>query len=401
MKPDITLIFPSSPFLLNQSVFPPLGILYLSAFLKQFDLKTQCLDMGLGHTPDMVESDVIGISLTSPQRLEAFGLANKFNHMGKQVIAGGPHATHKPQECLGRGFTHVVRGQGETGLMLFLSQILGTNFNVPLQIDINDIPFPDRDALPIRDYHYEIEGIPATPIMTTRGCPFHCAFCAKINNDFQIQSAERTIAEIEHVHDKYGYEAFMIFDDVFIASKKRLGRIVDQIGGKYLFRCFARSNLLDDKVCELLSKLGVVEVGIGIESGSNDVLERNMKGTTRKMNTRAVERLHNHGIRAKAFLIVGLPGETNETVVETADWIEEVRPDDIDISIFQPMPGSRIFADPAKWGIKFNYNGQPGWFKGTPGQYEANIETEELNAEEIVAWRDMLELEYKPRELLR
>jgi len=401
MKPDITLIFPSSKFLLDQAVFPPLGILYLSAFLKRFGLNVQCLDMGLGHTPDMVESDVVGISLTTPQRAEAFKLAKKFNHMGKKVIAGGAHATHKSQECLGHGFTHVVRGQGETGLMLFLSQILGTNFNVPLQIDINDIPFPDRDVLPIRDYHYEIDGVPSTPIMTTRGCPYHCSFCGKIDSNFQMQSAERTVDEIEHIHERYGYEAFMIFDDVFIASKKRLGKIVDKIGGKYLFRCLGRSNLIDNETCELLSKLGVVEVGIGIESGSDEVLKKNMKGTTRIMNTRAVEKLHNHGIRAKAFLIVGLPGETNETVVETADWIEEAQPDDIDISIFQPMPGSRIFADPTKWGIKFNYNGQPGWYKGTPGQYEANIETEELNAEEIVAWREMLEVEYKPRELLR
>jgi len=401
MKPDITLIFPPSPFLLDPAVFPPLGILYLSAFLKGFGLNVQCLDMGLGHTPDMVEADIVGISTTSPQRLEAFELAKKFNHMGKQVIAGGPHATHKSQECLQHGFTHVVRGRGESTLMLFLSQILGTNFNVPLQINIDDIPFPDRDALPIRDYHYEIDGKPATPIMTTRSCPFHCAFCAKIDDDFQIQSAERTVAEIEHVYDRYGYEAFMIFDDVFVASKKRLTKIVNMIGGKYLFRCFARSNLLDDKVCELLNKLGVVEVGIGIESGSDDVLERNMKGTTRTMNTRAVERLHNHGIRAKAFLIVGLPGETNETVIETADWIVEAQPDDVDISIFQPMPGSRIFADPEKWGIKFDYNGQPGWFKGTPGEYQTTVETEGLNADEIVAWRDMLELEYKPRELLQ
>ena len=218
MKPDITLIFPSSPFLLDQAVFPPLGILYLSAFLKKFNLRVQCLDMGIGHTIDMVESDVVGISLTTPQRSEAFELAKKFNHMGKQVIAGGPHATHKPQECLQYGFTHVVRGQGETGLMQFLSQILKRQFKIPTKVNINDIPFPDRDALPIRNYHYEIDGVSSTPIMTSRSCPYHCSFCAKIDNDFQMQSADRTVDEIEHINDKYGYEAFMIFDDVFIAS---------------------------------------------------------------------------------------------------------------------------------------------------------------------------------------
>lgn len=389
--PDITLVFPKSDFLIRSNVFPPLGIMYLSAYLQANGLNVQCLDMGIGHTPDMAESDTIGISITTPQRHEAFALAEYYQEQGRKTIAGGPHATHMVDECKMNGFHHVLRGHSGRQLIGLLTHDFG----------VLSGEFPDRDALPIKEYRYEIDGEPATPIMTSWGCPYHCSFCGKIDDGFQMQSAERTIDEIEHVHRKYGYEAFMIFDDVFVASKKRLTKIVNKIGGKYLFRCFARSNLLDDKTCELLKKLGVVEVGIGIESGSNDVLERSMKGTTRALNTRAVERLHNHGIRVKALLIVGLPGETNETIVETADWIEEAQPDDVDISIFQPMPGSKIFADPAKWGIKFAYNGQPSWYKGTPGQYEANIETEELTGEEIVQWRDMLEMEYKPKELLK
>ena len=396
MKPDITFIFPPSLFLLDQAVFPPLGIMYLSAYLKQHGVKVQCLDMGIGHTPDMAEANIIGVSFTTPQRLEAFRLAEYFDSNGvPHIIAGGPHATHMPDECCDHGFDVAISGRGELPLLNY------SNSYPPDGIAIDDYPFPDRDALPIHDYHYEIDGKPATPIMTSRSCPFHCAFCAKIDNDFQMQSAERTVAEIEHVHDRYGFEAFMIFDDVFVASKKRLKKIVDMIGGRYAFRCFARSNLLDDQVCRLLKKMGVVEVGIGVESGSSDVLEKNMKGTTRTMNTRAVERLRNHGIRAKAFLIVGLPGETTETIVETADWIEEARPDDVDISILQPMPGSRIFADPEKWGIQYQYNGKPGWYKGTPGQYETTIQVGDLMADELVQWRDLLEREYKKPELLR
>ena len=79
MKPDITLIFPKSEFLLDEAVFPPLGILYLSSYMKQLGFKVQCLDMGLGHTPEMAEADIIGISITTPQRSEAFQLAKRFN----------------------------------------------------------------------------------------------------------------------------------------------------------------------------------------------------------------------------------------------------------------------------------------------------------------------------------
>lgn len=392
MKPDITLIFPSSPFLLNQTVFPPLGIMYLSEYLRVYGgMDVQCLDMGLGHTREMAEADVIGISFTTPQRFEAFELAKYYCRRGKKVIAGGPHATHMPHECLANGFDLTIRGRGEIDLLELLTGVLGP---------VNNL-YPDRDALPIHNYLYQINGIPATPIMTTWGCPYSCSFCGKVNNEFEMQSAERTIAEIESINAKYGFEAFMIFDDVFIASKKRLARIAGRLGGRYTFRCFARSNLLDSNICELLAKLGVVEVGIGVESGSDDILRKNMKGTTRTMNTNAVKRLHSQGIRAKAFLIVGLPGETDETVVETANWIEEAQPDDIDVSIFQPMPGSDIFANPSKWGIEFSYNGNPGWYKGIPGEYETIAGTEFLPPKDIVRWRDILELEYKPKGLLR
>ena len=193
----------------------------------------------------------------------------------------------------------------------------------------------------------------------------------------------------------------MIFDDVFIVSKTRLRKIVSRIGNKYLFRCFGRSNLIDNEICELLKWLGIVEVGIGIESGSDKILEKNMKGTTRAMNIKAVQILRSHGIRTKAFLIVGLPGETAATMVDTMSWIEEAQPDDVDISIFQPLPGSPIFADPKAWDIEFSYDGKPQWYKGTPGQYISNVSTKELSANDIVAYRDMLEQKYKREDLLR
>jgi len=388
---DITLIFPSSKFLLNQAVFPPLGIMYLSAYLKHYGLEVQCLDMGIGHTPDMAESDTIGISITTPQRQEAFALVQHYNKQGCTVIAGGPHATHMPYECFDQGADHVIAGRGEAPLLKHFMPYVGHDWTV----------LPDRSALPLDKYNYEIDGIPATPIMTSIGCPYSCSFCAKVTNDFELHSAFQTVFEISDINMRYGYEAFMIFDDVFISSKSRLREMVSKIGGKYTFRCFGRSNLIDDETCSLLRDLGVVEVGIGVESGSDEILKKNMKGTTRAMNSNAVEKLHGHGIRAKAFLIVGLPGETRDTVCETADWIEESKPDDVDISVFQPLPGSPIFSDPEKWEVDFTYNGRAQWYKGTPGQYVSNVRTKDLSPDDIVAYRDMLEEKYKRKELLK
>ena len=111
--------------------------------------------------------------------------------------------------------------------------------------------------------------------------------------------------------------------------------------------------------------------------------------------------LHDVGIRAKAFLIVGLPGETERTVVETIGWVEEAKPYDVDVSIFQPLPGSPIFSNPEDWGVMFSYNGNLGWYKGMPGLYGTTCRTEGLTSDEIVAWRDLLEVKFKKKELLR
>lgn len=401
MKPDITLVFPSSPFLINEKVFPPLGIMYLSAYLKQNSFSVQCLDMAM-HKPEMAESDIIGISFTTPQRGEAYKLAKYYKNQNRFLIAGGPHATHMHPECLSNGFDIFIGREGEERLLDFLRVSIKKEIKAVNCPEIDDYPFPDRDALPIREYKYHINSRAATVLMTSRGCPYHCSFCSKITKGFRMQSAERTVDEILHVNKQYGFEAFMIFDDVFIIDKNRLSIMADLLKDKdFLFRCFGRANLIDDEVCKLLKRLRVVEVGVGIESGSNLILEKNLKGTTRDMNLKAIQRLHEHGIRAKAFLIIGLPGETISTIAETSSWITEARPDDIDISVFQPLPGSAVFANPEEWGIEFNYDGRPQWYKGRPGRYSCNVRTKELSAVQIITYRNLMESTYKNKELLR
>ena len=395
MKPDITLIFPRSKFLLDEAVFPPLGILYLSAFLKRHGITTQCLDMGLGHVKEMAEADTVGISFCTPQRFEAWKLVEYYKSIGKRVIVGGPHVTHMPDEAGSGGADYIVRGYGEEQLANILS---GREVS---SCGIDNYPYPDRSALPLRDYRYMIDGIPATVVMTSRGCPFDCSFCGRVSKKLAMQSAERTIEEILHIHHIYEFEAFMIFDDIFILGRQRLRDIAEALEGKFKFRCFGRADLINDETCELMCKMGVVEVGIGIESGSDEVLKLSMKKSSSAMNFNAVKMLQRYGIRAKAFIIVGLPGESAATIQETARWIKEVEPDDIDFSVFQPMPGSNIFKDPQGYGINFQYDTLPYWFKGIPGEYSTGVSTEDLSGVEIVAYRDLLEERFKRVDLLR
>jgi radical SAM superfamily enzyme YgiQ (UPF0313 family) len=410
---DITLIFPPSNFLLNQSAFPPLGILYLSAYLKKHNkADVKCIDVGLDGVfkPEEVTSKLVGVSITTPQRFEAYQIAKELKEKGHTLIAGGPHATHMPLECIEAGFDYVVRGEGEIGLSRIVSGDLDKGEDI-LQyeryLDVNtEIPVPDRTALPVVKYQYFVDDEPTTVLMSSRGCPFACSFCAKLTRKCRIQNAFRTVREILHVKEEFGFKGFMFFDDVFTTDKKRLqqmafllNKVVKDEGLK--FRCFSRTNLLDKETCELLKAMGVVEVGLGVESGSDKVLATNLKGTTRSANTRAVKLLHESGIRAKAFLIVGLPGETKETITETCKWVEDAKPDDIDVSILQPLPGSPIFDNPERFGLHFEYNDNVTWFKGTPGQYKCAVSTDELSSEKLVQYRDMIEDLYKDKEKLK
>lgn len=405
MKTDITLIFPRSPFLIHEDVMPPLGIMYLSATLKKAGFSVQCLDLGLGHTLDMITSSIVGVSFTTPQKDEAFLISKKMKELGKTTIAGGPHPTSAGAECK-EHFDYVIKGEADVVLPVFLFYRMAKKSHYDFPViscveftNIDAFPFPDRFALPIKDYQYTIDRTPATTIMTSRGCPANCSFCGKISKRFRVQSAERTVDEIEYIHETFGFRAFMIFDDVFIADKNRLEIVSNMLHEhNFIFRCFARSNLITEGSVASLKRMHTVEVGIGVETGSLEVLKKNMKGTTPATNLKAFQLLQDAGIRAKAFIIVGLPGETKETLEETVRWLKMAKPYDVDVSIFQPMPGSAIYKDPAKFGIEIIHD--PTWYKGTPGMYHASVRGV-LSADELVKYRDLLENEFKRKENLK
>ncbi len=404
MKPEISLIFPSSPFLLNANMFPPLGIMALSAFLKLHGIQVQCLDLSLpGHTKEMAEADVIGLSFSTPQREEAFKLTEYYKAQGKYVVAGGPHPSHMPDECYAHGVDKVIEGPGEIPLLHLMAGLLDRPYLKDVKkYFINELPFPDRSSLPMDQYQQFIDGRPATAMIASRSCPFSCSFCANIKQKFEIQNAVKTMMEIDHLHVHYGYSAFSIYDDTFAIDKKRLQILADMLEPlDYRFRCFCRANLMTEEVCNNFKRMGVTSVGIGVESGSDEILKLNLKGTCTKENTMAIENLRKVGIESKAFLIVGLPGETEETVAATARWIEDTKPDDIAVSVFQPLPGSAIFKNPEKWGVSFIYDSQPMWYRGKPGEYKPTIATKELSTERIAELRDWLENKYKDPSLLK
>jgi len=386
--------------LIDPLVFPPLGILYLSSVLKQRGYEVEVIDLGGGGKLPDIRADIIGITSTNAQYQEALRIRDELKHRDPNswVILGGPRATCDPDSCINDGFDQVVVGEGEGAIVRIAEGCLYRIMREPPIEDLNEIPFPDRDAINIHRYHYSLDGMPATNIISSRGCPYACAFCCKTwGRGFRLRSSENVLQEARLLKDKYHFEGLQFYDDEMLLNRKRdleIFRGLRDLG--MIFRCFTRANLVDDKMARAMSRCGCREVLIGVESGSDRILDSIRKGTTRELNKRAIGLLRGYGIRVKAAFIVGLPGESWDTIKETESFIEECQADEYDFSILQVFPLSAIYENPSAFDVKFE-RGSGSFFKGKPGHYSeiSPISTSHMTFEEIVSARDELERKYK------
>jgi len=392
---EITLVFPSSPFLIDPLVFPPLGIMYLSSFLKLNGIDTTLIDLsGYKELPE-IKTEWVGISSTTPQWGETLKLRDTLKKKGHIVGVGGPHV--RGQDF--KDFDFHVSGEGEVALLYTLTGDERCIYHKPID-DINKFPFPDRGGGHIENYHYNIDGDRTTTMITSRGCPFSCSFCSSIwGKQVRFRSPEDIYEEIKEVKEKHRFNSVMYFDDVFAINKKRVKKIADLVETlEMTFRGFSRVDTADEELLLDLVRMGFTEIGVGVESGSQTLLDTNAKGISVSQCEEFFRLCNVTGLRVKAFFIVGLPGETHKTVEETRDFIRRNDIDNIDVTVLQPYPGSDIWNNTDKYDIKFDKNDLENCFyKGKPGEYHSRVSTKGLNEQQIVEYRDELESEFRQR----
>lgn len=401
----VALIAPPSPFLIDQDVHPPLGLWQLGAVLKQAGHEPVYCDRGLGDP--LPDADVWCLTGTTPQRDDMQDLAETAEYRGVPLIIGGPHATCDPEDCLLMGGTVVV-GEGEHVLVELLHPGMhdGTTktadvdergiFYATRIKDLDALPFPDRSQA--RRYHYTIEDKhgakhEATTAITSRGCPHKCAFCSAgtWGHKYTARSAASILDEMRAVRE-LGYRAVHFYDDSLALEPKRLRAICDGMDGM-IWRCFVRADQVTLERLETMARAGCVEIGLGVESGSQKILDAIHKGETVAQQACAIAAAHRAGVRVKAFVIVGLPGETWQTIDETAGFLDRTHPDDVDFAVLQVYPGSAIANNPDAYDVQTE--GQASWYKGKPGEYAVNHRTAALSADDLRIARDYLEARFK------
>jgi len=344
-----------------------------------------------------LDYDQYGFGPTAPEYPHAIDCLHRIKDVNPsaRIVIGGPHVTLSRD----RGdFDCMVIGDGEFAAHeAFFSDVFEV---VAADLPLDEYPIPDRTLVDLRGYRFRLHDKPATTIMGSRGCPFRCGFCCKNHNRVRLNSAERMIEEIEILHNQFGYDALAFPEDIFILNRERTKRVCKHLKRRgIIWRCLVRADLVVKYglgFLNMMTSSGCIGVGLGVESGSDEILRNINKGETVATMERAVGMLKQAGIFTKGFFILGLPGESEDTIKQTEAFLDRTRFDDIDCKIFTPYPGSPIFdnrdAYDVQWdAIPLEYS----FYKGRPGDYYGNVRTSRLTSAQIVEAWQRLEQTYK------
>jgi radical SAM superfamily enzyme YgiQ (UPF0313 family) len=371
--------------------YPPLGTLYAAALLRKhgfsvalFDTMLEDPSAGFEEALRLYRPRVVALyednfnfltkMCLTRMRAVAFGMLDAAVSMGSTVIASGSDASDQTEEYLRRGFDYVLLGEAEWTLVELVAGLLGNSDCRPEQIpgvalldpatdelarsprrpilrDLDTLPLPARDLIQPDAYRKawrERHGFFSMNLVASRGCPYRCNWCARpiYGDSFHVRSAEGVAEEMKELKEQYRAEHLWFADDVFGLKHhwvEELAEAVERRAARIPFKVQSRVNLVTSEVASALGRAGCTEVWMGVESGSQKILNAMEKGTRVELVAEARENLRREGIRACFFLQFGYPGETWEDIQNTVELVRETRPEDIGVSVSYPLPGTEFY----------------------------------------------------------
>lgn len=358
--------------------FPPLGLLYLAAVLRSRGLAdVEVYDANVGQDDSETfrrrvgssGAQIVGFTSSTFEwltTLEAVRMA-KEELPEALIVVGGPAVGAYPRECLASGDIDIgVIGEGEETFAEIvkrfdsgqsLSDIRGTVCRVngglrvnparPYIEDLDSLPFPARELVDHTAYSAIFIRKPFATVITSRGCPFRCSFCSRIyfGTKVRSRSAESVVAEFEDCVDRFGVREIMVYDDTFGINARVARRICDLIiarGESFRWSVRTRVDCVDADLLERLRRAGCYKLHMGVESGSQRILDAMKKGITLEQ-IREVFRLANQlGFETVGYFMFGYPGETLETMQLTRQLSLELGLTWADFSITTPAPRTEL-----------------------------------------------------------
>jgi anaerobic magnesium-protoporphyrin IX monomethyl ester cyclase len=350
---------------------PPLGLAYIAAFLREHGHRVTIIDAEVEQLNNeqiaqrAKNADLAAITTTAPTYSSALALANRIKQSNNptKVVLGGPQATFLDRDCLERSAADaVVRGEGEHTMLDIADSVesggtcdfdgatyrdAGTVIRNPdrkLIADLDDIPVPARDLLPMEKYSPP----KTTGVISSRGCPFRCIFCASSNlyhKTFRSRSAYNVFGEVAQLVAK-GYENVTMLDDNFILNKERAFEFADLVEEhrlKFDWSCTGRVDSIDEDLLQRLREVGCNGLFFGVESASNNTLKLIKKGFTTDQVINAFDVLKTYDYPTTASFMIGLPGDDPGKVADTINLAKQINPDFAMFSVTTPYPGTELY----------------------------------------------------------
>lgn len=422
----ISLIWPKSTFLTNPMVYPPLGLWYIWTILKQAGCEVVYIDTSEDLYGSIPESDYYFVSGTSPQLMEIRKILSwlQNNRRGKTVLGGSHALTHSIDHLENLGFDLVYKGEMNTKEdidLIFNASPTKKLIDNPFSQDLENLCLPTRKvAFRYKAFLEDRSGTshPTTTLFTSRGCPEKCAFCESgagrmWGKGVRWNPLEIVTEELEECYE-LGFTGIMFYDDILPLNKPRMLKLLEVLDYYHnkdgaIWRCFLRTDILEKQggheYLEKMRNAGLVEVLVGVESGSDQIKKNIQKGTSIRQDTKTLEWCKKLGIKFKASFVLGLPGETIESMEATRKWILANRPDRVDVNTYIPFPGTPISSDMAlksgNYDIyidsshtdeKEGYQSLPEtfWYKGPRDKSNCLVGTSSLAPQEIANFRNKL-----------
>lgn len=350
----ITLINPPSPFANDPAMNPQLGLCFVSAALKAHGHVVQGIDFAVEDYTKYnciipTDSEVYGIYCMSVQFkwVKAICQYIKAWNPKAKIFVGGPHATCCPEDFKDLA-DYIVQGYGDFAINDVLDGVKRLYFQNLI---------PDRSIFDKYQYHRTINGERAHHIVTLRGCPYSCNYCDKksVGREVFYKPIEAVLDEIDMLMEKYHTRSFVIYDDIFTLHAGRLGEFCKEFKKRNLqWRCWARTDLVDKEMLIMMKDSGMTSITFGVESGDEIVLKRINKKATVRNNWRALLDCAVLDIPVRCSLMFGNPGECEGSLIRTIEMVKECQPDEWNLAVLKPMPGSAFWDNPEKYGIKFD-----------------------------------------------
>lgn len=378
--------------------YPPLGILYISSYLISKGIENTVFDTTFSTVQEFKDyllttrPAVIAFYTNLMTKLRVLQLVkfikNEPTLQHVKIVLGGPDVTYNCDKYLQNGADVIVIGEGEQTMAELIPALLhSTDLN---QIDglaffnhqqtlirtkgrekmksLDDLPLPNREAIPIDQYletWKKFHGKSSMTVSTQRGCPYTCKWCstAVYGQSYRRRPASKVAEELKMLKERYQPDAVWFVDDVFTVSHKWLQEFHDEVIAQDAvipFECITRAERLNDEVLTLLKNAGCFRIWIGAESGSQDIIDEMDRRVDVDMVKSMIQKTNAVGIETGTFIMLGYPKETIEDINKTIQYLKEANPTHYTITIAYPIKGTGLYQQ-----IEEDITVQPEWHLST------------------------------------